>query len=213
MVFSSSVYVLWAVLFVLELAGIKYITQPQFRIIRWLLAFCALRDMLLLAIHSNTQAYWDAGWLTKEVEMIWLALVAGKLLSLASGRFFWPAKVPGIGIALLCLYRMVRQSWPFLATPQQMQNLQWHCQVLILGTLLIGCLLSIERKHLELAGSVAILALSGLVSAVSFGTGNYAPQTATATWAIGLFVLLAAVKGMSGSCGTPQSRCATSTGE
>jgi len=207
MAFDSLTYGIWGISFVLTLAGIKYITQPQFRLIRWMLAFCALRDVVLFIVHRNTQAYWDIGWYSKQIELIWLAFIAGSLASASAGRFERPFRIPAFGVAVLSLLNS-----PYRATGAAMEDYHWHCQIIILATVLIGCLFSIERKNLEIAGSVALLGASGLVSAVSYVTGNYSPRVAASIWAVGLFVLLAAAKESTVSSCTPRSHCATSSG-
>jgi hypothetical protein len=204
---ESSVYVIWNVFFFLELLGVKLIVQPEFRTVRFFLAFCALRDVVLFTVGGHTQAYWDIGWTSKQIEMVWLAWIAGHISSLSAGRFEWPMRVPSIGVAALSILNL-----PFWAAPEQMHTYQWHCQIIIIGTVLIGCVLTVERRHLRIAASVAILAASGLVSAATFLAGHYAPTVATLTWIIGLSALLAALKGNPEICGKRLSRFAASVG-
>lgn len=204
MAFDSITYSLWAVFVVLELAGVRYITNPQLRTIRWFLAFCALRDVLLFAVHRNMQAYWDLGWTSKQVELVWLALIGGHLASLSAGRFERPFRIPAFGVAVLSVFNL-----PYYSTPALMHDYQWHAQIIILGTVLIGCVLSIERRHLEIAAAMAILALSGIVSAVSFLQGNFSPRTASAVWVAGLCILVVAAKGSAVPAYTRQSPRAT----
>jgi hypothetical protein len=205
---ESSIYVIWNVFFFLELLGVKYIVQPEFRTVRFFLAFCALRDVLLFTVGGHTQAYWDIGWTAKQIEMVWLAWIAGYISSLSAGKYEWPMRVPSIGVAVMSLMNL-----PFYQTAEQMHTYQWHCQLIIIGTVLIGCLLTIERRHLQIAASVGILAGSGLLSAVTFVTGHYSPLSATLLWIVGLSALLAALKGNPETCGKRLFRCAASVGE
>lgn len=199
---QASLFSVWNVFFFLELYGAVRITNPQYRSIRLFLGFCALRSAILFALSGDIQAYWDLGWFTKEIEMVWLALIAGQVVSFVNPRFRLPMRLPAFGIATLSFHYLWAKGWPFRATPLEMQTLQQSCQLLILATVVIGCGLVLQTVNLRLAASVATLAASGLVSAQSFLAGNFHPTAATAIWILGLLLLLTAVTGISRSLGS-----------
>lgn len=186
---NSFGYVIWNVFLFLELLGVKRITQPKFRTIRWFLGFCALRDISLFIIDGHRQLYWDVGWASKQIEMIWLAWIAGYIASLDSPKYEWPMRIPALGVAIISLSNL-----PFYATAERMQEYQFHAQLIVIVTVLIACLLTIRRAQFSLAGGVAALAGSGLVSAVMFAAGNSSSMVASLIWIGGLILTLTALK-------------------
>lgn len=197
---NSFGYVIWNVFLFLELLGVKRITQPKFRTIRWFLGFCALRDISLFIIDGHRQLYWDVGWTSKQIEMIWLAWIAGYIASIDSGKYEWPMRIPALGVAVISLLNL-----PFYATAEQMQQYQYHAQLIIILTILVACLLTIRENQIQLAGAVAALAGSGLVSALMFLAGRYSPTVASLIWIAGLLLMLTALKGTSVPFCIPES--------
>lgn len=192
MALNSFDYVIWNVFLFLELLGVKRITQPKFRTIRWFLGFCALRDISLFIIDGHRQLYWDVGWASKQIEMVWLAWIAGYVASLNSGKYEWPMRIPALGVTIISLFNL-----PFYATAERMQEYQLHAQLIVIVTVLIACLLTIRHADLQLAAGVAVLAGSGLISAVTFAAGKFSPTVASLIWIAGLLVTLTALKGTS----------------
>lgn len=192
---QASLFSIWNVFFFLELYGALRITNPKYRSIRLFLAFCALRSAILFILLDDKQAYWDFGWATKEIEMIWLALIASKVAGWTDERFEKPMRLPAFGIAAFAFHNLWTKGWPFYSEGVQMQIFQKDAQMLILVTVLVGCFLLLRTIDLRLTAAVATLAASGLISAQSFLAGHFLPNVATAVWIAGLGALLIALKG------------------
>jgi len=190
MILDSSYYTIWAVFTFLEAFGIAYIRNPELKPIRLFLVFSVLRHAILLVEAHSVQAYWDIGWTTKEIELIWLALIAGSLIQ--RGRAW---RLPAFSIAMVCFDALWRMGWPYwTADASNLHQLQRTSCIIILGTLLIGAIFVLERKQLPLAGAVALLAGADMVSAQSYLVGYFAPKVASVVWVVGLCTLVAAAK-------------------
>lgn len=187
---DSSSYTIWAVFTFLEAFGIAYIRNPELKPIRLFLVFSVLRHAILLMESHSVQAYWDIGWTCKEIELVWLAGIAGRIIQ--PGRAW---RLPAFTVAVVCFDALWRNGWPYWAVnTADLHYLQRTCSIVILGTLLIGAILILERKQLPLAGAVAILVSADMISAQSYLAGSFSPKVASVVWATGLCILAVASK-------------------
>lgn len=197
MTIDSSYFAVWTVFTFLEAFGIAYIRNPELKPIRLFLVFCVLRDTILLLVAHSVQAYWDIGWTGKEIELVWLAGIAGSIIQ--PGRAW---RLPAFTIAAMCFDAFWRNGWPYWAVniedaqylTMHMHEIQRTACGIILGTLLIGAALILKRKQLPLAAAVAILTACDILSAQSYLSGQFAPKVASAVWVVGLGTLLVASK-------------------
>lgn len=194
MTIDSSYFAIWAIFTFLETFGIVYIKNPELKSIRPFLVFCVLRDTILLLAAHSVQTYWDIGWTCKEIELVWLAWIAGSIIQ--PGRAW---RLPAFAIAAMCFDAFWRNGWPYwsespLTLTADLHQIQRTSCVIILGTLVIGAALILQKKQLPLVAAVAILTACDMLSAQSYLSGYFAPKVASVVWVGGLGILVAVSK-------------------
>jgi len=189
MVFQASDYVIWMVFVLLETLAFRFATKPEHRPFRAFMGLCLIRDFILLTWSCHLKYYWAICWIGLEIEWVIMALVVGGMIG--KGR---PWRVPAFTIAIMAAHYALTDKWPILARPEEIFHFERTCCLIIIGTLLIGAVFTFEKHQLPLAGSMAILAGSDIASAQSYLSGNYSPMTASVVWALGLGILVAALR-------------------
>ncbi len=93
MVFSLDVWMLIGLILAAEFLAAVWISILPLRLF---LAFCVARDILLLLVHGSKLWYWNTYWISEEIELVALALLAGYACTLSEPgkRFSRLLRVP-----------------------------------------------------------------------------------------------------------------------
>lgn len=187
MVFEASDYAIWMVFTFLEVLAIRFSrNKPELQPIRNLMALCLIRDFILLAWSCHLKYFWASYWISQQLELIGLALIAGMLIGKTR-----PWRFPAFTLAVMCVHYAF-QGWPITCLPEEIFHFERNCCLIIFGTLLVGGIFIWSKNQLPIACSVAILALSDMLSAQSFLMGGYSPRMASVVWVLGLLSILVA---------------------
>lgn len=189
MIFQASDYVIWMVFILLETLAFRFASKPEHRPFRAFMGLCLIRDFILLTWSCHLKYYWASSWIGLELEWIAMALLAGGMIG--KGR---PWRLPAVTIAAMVLHYAWNNRWPIGAKPEEIFHFERNACIIILSTLLVGAIFTFEKHQLRLAGSMAVLAGSDMLSAQSYLLGNYSPMLASVVWIAGLGILVTGLR-------------------
>lgn len=181
--FQASDYLIWLLFTFLEILAIRFIRRSDLKPLRRFMAFCLTRDLILMAGSCCPKYFWDTFWITQMLELVFLALLAGWLISpLKEWRF------PAFAIAGMCVHYAF-SGWPIFARPEQVFKLELTCCAIVFVSLLIGSRIIYQRQLFPFAVVLGVFVLADTVAAASYLTGNYSPRSASGLWVVGLSIL------------------------